>query len=90
MNKRYPVLLSNGNLIESGKLDDGRHWVQWEDPFKKPSYLFALVAGDLEFIEDDFITQSGKRRIVTNLCRKRQSRSMRSCNGGVEKSHALG
>ena len=58
--KRYPILLSNGNPIASGKLDNGRHWVQWEDPFKKPSYLFALVAGHLEFIEDYFKTQSGR------------------------------
>ncbi|MHB1948430.1 MAG: aminopeptidase N [Gammaproteobacteria bacterium] len=59
--KRYPILLSNGNLIGSGKLDKNRHWATWEDPFKKPSYLFALVAGDLEFIEDFFETKSGKR-----------------------------
>jgi aminopeptidase N len=58
---RYPILLSNGNLVASGKLPGGRHWVRWEDPFKKPSYLFALVAGDLEFLEDFFITQSGRR-----------------------------
>jgi aminopeptidase N len=59
--KRYPMLLSNGNLVEQGKLDNGRHWVRWEDPFKKPSYLFALVAGDLEFIEDFFTTMSGRK-----------------------------
>jgi aminopeptidase N len=58
---RYPILLSNGNLVDSGKLPNGRHWVRWEDPFKKPSYLFALVAGNLEFIEDFFTTQSGRR-----------------------------
>src|SRR5439155_4617301 len=58
--KRYPFLLSNGNLVASGKLNDGRHWVEWEDPFKKPCYLFALVAGDLEFLEDFFETQSGR------------------------------
>ena len=51
--KLYPVLLSNGNLLDRGKLTDGRHWVKWEDPFPKPSYLFALVAGDLLNIEDD-------------------------------------
>jgi aminopeptidase N len=56
----YPVLLSNGNLIGSGDLAEGRHWVQWEDPFKKPSYLFALVAGDLVFVADKFVTSSGK------------------------------
>lgn len=57
---RYPVLLSNGNLIEQGDLDDGRHFVTWHDPFKKPSYLFALVAGDLAHIEDTFTTRSGR------------------------------
>lgn len=59
--KRYPILLSNGNLVDSGKLDAHRHWAKWEDPFKKPCYLFALVAGDLEFIEDFFETMSGKK-----------------------------
>ncbi len=59
--QRYPVLLSNGNVIESGQTDDGRHWVLWQDPFHKPSYLFALVAGDLAFIEDEFITRSGRK-----------------------------
>jgi aminopeptidase N len=58
--KRYPILLSNGNLIATGQLDHHKHWVKWEDPFKKPCYLFALVAGDLEFIEDFFVTQSGR------------------------------
>ncbi len=56
----YPVLLSNGNNIGSGDLDDGRHWVAWEDPFKKPSYLFALVAGDLKPVDDTFTTCSGR------------------------------
>lgn len=58
--QRYPVLLSNGNLIDSGDADDGRHWVVWHDPFKKPSYLFALVAGNLARIHDQFITCSGR------------------------------
>lgn len=58
--KRYPVLLSNGNLKGSGQLPEGRHWVEWEDPFKKPSYLFALVAGDLACVKDTFKTCSGK------------------------------
>ena len=52
----YPLLLSNGNLIESGVLDDGRHYALWSDPFKKPSYLFAMVAGNLFKIEDSFKT----------------------------------
>ncbi|NTV48478.1 MAG: aminopeptidase N [Geobacteraceae bacterium] len=58
--KRYPVLLSNGNLRERGELPDGRHFAIWDDPFKKPSYLFALVAGDLVCIEDTFTTCSGR------------------------------
>ncbi|MBU2648139.1 aminopeptidase N, partial [bacterium] len=58
--KRYPVLLSNGNPIARGTLEPGRHWVTWEDPFRKPSYLFALVAGDLASIEDTFVTKSGR------------------------------
>lgn len=57
--KKYPVLLSNGNPVESGDYDDGRHWAKWYDPFKKPCYLFALVAGDLAFIEDHYTTTSG-------------------------------
>jgi aminopeptidase N len=57
---RFPYLLSNGNLIASGKLENGRHWAKWEDPFKKPCYLFALVAGDFDVLEDQFITQSNR------------------------------
>lgn len=56
---KYPVMLSNGNLIESGHLDDGRQFNLWVDPHPKPAYLFALVAGDLAIVEDHFITQSG-------------------------------
>ncbi len=55
-----PVMLSNGNLVAQGVNDDGTHWVTWEDPFKKPSYLFALVAGDLGCVEDSFTTASGR------------------------------
>ncbi len=55
----YPVLLSNGNRTEQG-VDGDRHWVRWHDPFPKPSYLFALVAGDLACIEESFTTRSGR------------------------------
>ncbi len=55
-----PVLLSNGNLVDSGALDGGRHFATWEDPFPKPSYLFALVAGPLECLDDRFTTRSGR------------------------------
>ena len=59
--KRYPKLLSNGNLIDSGDLDNGKHFALWEDPFKKPCYLFALVAGDLETLEDQFTTMRNRK-----------------------------
>ncbi len=62
--ERYPYLLSNGNQLDSGKLPNGLHWVKWEDPFKKPSYLFALVAGDFDVLEDTFTTQSGREVIL--------------------------
>ncbi len=56
----FPVLLSNGNPIASGEEKGGRHWVTWEDPFPKPAYLFALVAGDLCLLQDSFTTMSGR------------------------------
>ncbi len=59
--EQYPVLLSNGNRIQSGALPDGRHFAVWHDPFPKPSYLFALVAGDLGSIHDSFVTMTGRR-----------------------------
>ncbi|MBK17046.1 MAG: aminopeptidase N [Prochlorococcus sp. SP3034] len=57
----YPVLLSNGNLISASKLKDNRHEVIWEDPYPKPSYLFALVAGDLKCIKDIYFTKTNKK-----------------------------
>lgn len=59
--KECPVLLSNGNLEEEGELPDGRHFARWHDPFKKPSYLFALVAGNLVSLQDKFTTMSGRK-----------------------------
>ena len=61
---KFPVLLSNGNLEDCGDAEDGRHWAIWHDPFKKPSYLFALVAGNLACVEDEFITCSGKTVVL--------------------------
>ncbi len=59
---KYPVLLSNGNEEERGELDaNGMHWVRWHDPYKKPCYLFALVAGELKWREDYFITMTGRK-----------------------------
>ena len=63
---RYPVLLSNGNPLERGVLDGGRHFVRWQDPHPKPAYLFALVGGDLGCAEDRFTTCSG-REVVLQL-----------------------
>ncbi len=57
---RFPVLLSNGNLVDQGPGLNGRHWARWEDPFPKPCYLFALVAGSLRCVEDSFRTRSGR------------------------------
>jgi len=59
-----PLLLSNGNLAESGDLDDGWHYAVWHDPHPKPSYLFALVAGDLGVVEDSFTTASGREVVL--------------------------
>jgi aminopeptidase N len=58
---RFPVLLSNGNRVAEGEGPNGRHWAEWQDPFPKPSYLFALVAGDLEANRDSFTTMSGRK-----------------------------
>ncbi len=62
----YPVLLSNGNLQEAGQLTDGRHYACWHDPFPKPCYLFALVAGDLKPVSDSYRTKSG-RQVSLNI-----------------------
>jgi aminopeptidase N len=62
--EKYPVLLSNGNLTGSGDLSDGRHWARWEDPFRKPAYLFALVAGNLQHVEDTYTTVSGRNVVL--------------------------
>ncbi|HEX4975201.1 MAG TPA: aminopeptidase N, partial [Pseudomonadales bacterium] len=59
-NTLFPVLLSNGNKIGAGALAEGRHWAEWQDPFKKPCYLFALVAGDLAVKQDRFTTMHGR------------------------------
>ena len=79
---RYPVLLSNGDLVDSGDTDDGRHWVRWEDPSLKPSYLFALVAGDLVEHAETHRTLSGRdiqlRLFVEPLNRHKTAHAMQS------------
>lgn len=62
--QKYPVLLSNGNLVEQGGLEDGRHFAKWVDPFRKPSYLFALVAGQLVCREQRIASRSGKEHLL--------------------------
>jgi aminopeptidase N len=61
---KYPVLLSNGNLVEQGDLDDGRHFAKWVDPFRKPSYLFALVAGQLVCREQRITSRAGRDHLL--------------------------
>lgn len=68
--KKYPLLLSNGNLTGRGDLEDGRHWAKWEDPFSKPCYLFALVAGDLGYIQSNYVTRSGRTIPLMIYCDK--------------------
>jgi aminopeptidase N len=63
-----PILLSNGNLVEQGALPDGKHFAVWEDPFPKPAYLFAMVAGDLGSIHDEFTTASGRKVALGIYC----------------------
>ncbi|WP_077037536.1 aminopeptidase N [Pelomonas sp. KK5] len=67
---KYPVLLSNGNLLEQGDLENGRHFAKWHDPFPKPSYLFALVAGDLVAREQRVRTRAGKDHLLQVFVRR--------------------
>jgi aminopeptidase N len=62
--RRFPTLLANGNLVEQGELDSGRHFAVWHDPFPKPSYLFALVAGDLFAREQRIVARSGREHLL--------------------------
>ncbi|MDC1173960.1 aminopeptidase N [Bacteriovoracaceae bacterium] len=68
--KLFPTLLSNGNLVGEGDLDNGRHWVEWEDPFLKPAYLYALVAGDLGMIQDTYTTMNNRKIDLRIYCDK--------------------
>lgn len=83
---RYPVLLSNGNLIDRGQLNDNKHWVTWHDPFKKPCYLFALVAGDLDCLQDEYMTCSGKKVSLQIYTDKNQTDKCRHAMNCLKKA----
>ena len=78
----YPVLLSNGNLVAEGEEADNRHWVRWEDPFKKPCYLFALVAGQFVAREAKIRTKSG-REVLLQVWTE-EKKSMITCARSVK------
>ena len=84
--KKYPYMLSNGNLIEKGKTDNGRHYAKWHDPFKKPSYLFALVAGDLLKVEDTYTTASGKKVSLQLFVEKQNAHKCEHAMNSLKKS----
>ncbi|MCX5870262.1 MAG: aminopeptidase N [Deltaproteobacteria bacterium] len=79
-----PVLLSNGNLVEKGSLDSGRHYAVWQDPFPKPCYLFALVAGVLVCLEDIFVTRSGRTVLLQIYV---EARNQEKCSHAMQSLH---
>ena len=83
-----PVLLSNGNLVEQGTLANGRHFARWEDPFPKPSYLFALVAGNLVCLEDHYITMTGRRVLLQIYVEERNRHDCGHAMASLKKSMA--
>ena len=87
---RYPNLLSNGNLVAEEQMADGRKKVTWEDPFAKPCYLFALVAGDLAVLEDQFTTMSSRDVALKDLFRITQYRAMSLRDGCAKALDAVG
>ena len=87
---RFPILLANGNLVASGEGDDGTHWAEWEDPFPKPSYLFALVAGDLAANRDSFTTMSGRDGRPRHLGARGRFAQDRACHGQPQGGDEVG
>ncbi len=83
---RYPILLSNGNKTHSEMLPDGKQKVVWVDPFKKPCYLFALVAGYFDLVEDFFVTQSGRRITLAIYVEKGNADKCAVAMGGLKKA----
>ena len=85
-----PLMLSNGNFLGAGDYGDGRRFAAWFDPHPKPSYLFALVAGDLGVVEDTFTTMSEPRGGAEDLCRARQGAARSLCHGRAEALDEVG
>jgi aminopeptidase N len=83
-------MLSNGNLVETGELADGRHFTVWHDPFPKPCYLFALVAGDLVRTEDTFTTMTGRTVDLHIYVRAGDEKQCGHAMQSLKKSHAMG
>ena len=86
--EKLPCLLSNGNLIKEEKMDDGRTAVTWNDPFPKPSYLFALVGGDLDYINDKFVTMSGREVTLGVYANKGQKDKLDYTMDAIKRSMA--
>ncbi|MBN1683909.1 MAG: aminopeptidase N [Gammaproteobacteria bacterium] len=84
--QKYPILLSNGNLIEQGKLEHDRHFAVWQDPFPKPCYLFAMVAGDLDRLEDYFVTRSGRKVTLRIYSEKGNQEKCRFAMSSIKKA----
>ncbi len=84
--KRYPTLLSNGNFVAAGDLTGGRHFTEWHDPFAKPSYLFALVAGDLAVSEKTFTTASGREVLLQVFTEKAFADQSEYALGALERA----
>lgn len=84
--KLFPVLLSNGNPTDKGNLPNGLHFVSWEDPFKKPAYLYALVAGDLGLVKDSYVTTSGRKVALEIYCDKGNENKCQHAMDSLKKS----
>jgi hypothetical protein len=85
------VLLANGNPVDDGVEEGGRHWARWVDPFRKPAYLFAVVAGKLDVLRDTFlVTASGRSGATRHLRRTGQAGPVHARDGSLEEIDALG
>ena len=86
----YPILLSNGNPIAQGEGEQGRHWATWEDPFKKPAYLFAIVVCYFLCVEDTFTTMSSREVALRIYVEPENIDKCQHAMGQLKESHAFG